>query len=138
METRTFLMATGLALLAACGASDPLPPPSGPAMVVIENESQYLLEELRFHGSSDYRSQPNALEGPLAVGATGVFYRSGTTFVTVFREKFRGGDLLALTTESPVALEGDRGYRVKVFDLSFRVLPETYVPPPTTTSTTGE
>jgi urease beta subunit len=120
---------------AACSADQPPPPsPAGPAMVVVENASQYTLVELRFHPELSYASATNVLDRPLDVGDTHLEYLDASAFVTVFREKFAGGDLLALTTQTPVSLQGGTGYRVKVFDLSFRVLGETYVKPSTTST----
>lgn len=128
------LLASLLLLAAACGSADP-PPPSTPAMLVVENASQYVLEEVRLHFEPSYLAAPNLVEVPLAEGESLVEYRSGTIYLTVFRERFRGGDLLALTTESPIALQSQTGYRVRVFDQSFRVLPEAYIPPIGTTTT---
>lgn len=133
----TWMLAAALAG-AACGADQPNPPgPTGPALVVIENASQYVLEELRLHGGFSYADATSVLDAPLEVGQTHAEYLRGSTYVTVFREKFAGGELLALTTQTPIALVGEQGYRVKVFDQSFRVLAEPYVPPAMTSTVPG-
>lgn len=119
---------------AACGAS-PDPPVTQTPLVVVENASQYVLEELRFHPLVEYGDATNALAEPMPVGASNQRYMAGSTFVTVFREKFQGGELLALTTQQPITLEYAKGYRIKVFDTAFRVLDEPYVPPAMTSST---
>lgn len=117
----------GLSSAVACGASDP-PPPTGPAYVVVENNSQFVLEELRFHTGDTYLESPNALTAPLAVSSTTSYYLEGTLYVTVFRERARGLSLLALTTAQPISLPGDQGVRVKVFDDAFRTVSEPFVP----------
>lgn len=117
----------GLAGAVACGATD-LPPPTGLAYVVVENASQFVLEELRFHTGDTYLEAPNVLTAPLAVSSTTSYYLEGTLYVTVFRERARGLGLLALTTAQPLSLPGDRGLRVKVFDDAFRTVDEPFVP----------
>lgn len=120
--------------LAGCGAS-PDPPVPRPALVVVENASQYVLEELRFHPAVQYDGALNQLLAPLPVGAISARHMQGSSFVTVFREKFRGGELVALTTQQPLTFAEGTGYRIKVFDTAFRVLDEPYVPPAMTSST---
>ena len=125
--SRGLLVVIGLSSVVACGSSDP-PPPTGPAYVVVENASQFVLEELRFHTGDTYLESPNALTAPLAVSSTTSYYLEGTTYVTVFRERARGLSLLALTTAQPISLPGDQGVRVKVFDDAFRTVSEPFVP----------
>lgn len=126
-SARRLMTALGLCGAVACGSSDP-PPPTGPAYVVVENASQFVLEELRFHTGDTYLESPNALTAPLAVSSTTSYYLEGTTYVTVFRERARGLSLLALTTAQPISLPGDQGVRVKVFDDAFRTVSEPFVP----------
>ena len=124
---RRFIAVIGLSGAVACGSSD-IPPPTGPAYVVVENASQFVLEELRFHTGDTYLESPNALTAPLSVSATTSYYLEGTLYVTVFRERARGLSLLALTTAQPISLPGDQGVRVKVFDDAFRSVSEPFVP----------
>jgi len=106
---------------AACGA-DAGPRPGEPASLVVHNRSQYALMELRLHPSPDYLKAENRLGGqPLAVEATHTVFGSGGWYLTVFREKNRGGKLLAFTTATPVVLFDDKGYKLEVFDESFRL-----------------
>ncbi len=126
---RRLIAAFGLCGAVACGSSD-IPPPTGPAYVVVENASQFVLEELRFHTGDTYLASPNALTAPLAVSSTTSYYLEGTLYVTVFRERARGLSLLALTTAQPISLPGDQGVRVKVFDDAFRTVSEPFVPRP--------
>lgn len=117
---RALLATLALSLLAACGAEGP-PVSNDPASLIVENASQYVLNELRFHATSSYADAPNVLPAPLAIGAEQLRFGSGTVFVTVLREKFRGGEDLALTTMYPLELVNGEGYRLKVFDASFRL-----------------
>ena len=120
------MAAFGLCGAAACESSD-IPPPTGPAYVVVENASQFVLEELRFHTGDTYLESPNALTAPLAVSSTTSYYLEGTLYVTVFRERARGLSPLALTTAQPINLPGDKGVRVQVFDDAFRTVDEPFV-----------
>ncbi len=132
MRSSWSVTVTAALALAGCGAEPGIPLP---AFVVIENASQYALEELRFHEVVQYDEAPNALAAPMAVGAVDARHMFGPTYVTVFREKYRGGEILALTTQQALTLENGTGYRVKVFDTAFRVVDEPYVQPAMTSST---
>ncbi|MBI2378945.1 MAG: hypothetical protein HYV07_33430 [Deltaproteobacteria bacterium] len=109
---------------AACGSDvgPPLPPEGdGPASIVVDNESQYTLEELRFHRSEDYRASSNLLPTELAMGGEVVVHARGSWFVTVMREKNYRGPIRAFTTETSFAVADGVGYRLAVFDEQFRL-----------------
>ena len=118
--------------LGACAADAPAMP-AAPSSVVIENQSQYVLDEVRVHADEDYTQAPNlAKEGGLQVGDTVVFHASQPRYVTVFRVRNRGGPTIAITTDTPLPLEGGSGHRLLVFDDSFRVEESTFISEPTT------
>lgn len=123
-------LALTASLLGACAADGPPPDPPGPLpSVIIENQSQYTLLELRIHDEADYLESPNMIADPLALDDHVFFYGAGNVWVTVFREKYAMGPILAFTTASPISLYRGKGYRLIVFDESFRLLSEPYVEP---------
>lgn len=116
--------------LAACGGVDPGPPPRRePARMLVVNRSQYVLEELKIHPALSYAGAPNLLVAPLAIDGTFIHDGSGSWYVTVVREKYQGGPLLAFTTGYPVDLLDDSGYRLEVLDTSFRLKNDPSVAP---------
>ena len=125
---------------AACEDRGPGPLPKIElASLVIENQSQYDLLELRVHGPESYRDASNVLQDKLqeslAVGETFVFHGLGARYVTVFRERNRGGPVVAISTTSPVSLAPNTGYGLLVFDESFRVERRPWIAPVATTTT---
>lgn len=116
---------------AACGGEPPIPPPEGPASLWIKNDSQFLLQELRIHDTPDYLRAANMLDVPMPIGLELLRHGSGTIYVTVVRERFAGGPPVGLTTEEPLELFDGTGYRLIVFDESFRLNDAEYVPRPT-------
>jgi hypothetical protein len=126
---RSTLPCLGLVGLAACGADGPGPQLRGPASLFVENQSQYTLVELRTHTSTVYADAPNRLDAPLPIDGEVLWWETGTLHVTAMRERNRGGRLIALTTSRPITLTGERGYRLLVFDDSFRLTDDRFVPP---------
>jgi hypothetical protein len=113
--------------LGACGA-DHSQYQSGPASLLIMNESQFDLLEVRKTESANYQDAANLAGGTLAVNASFVSHGSGEWWVTVLRIHYEGGPIVALTTQEPLELEDGDGYELIVFDQSFRLEPSTYVP----------
>lgn len=112
-------------VLAACGSNAPgIVPPGKNASVVIENESQYALRELRLHPRPPFLESTSVLKEAMGIRSSIVFYGSGSWYVTVFREKYKDGPVLAFTTSRAVVLERGHGYRLLVFDDSFRMTDE--------------
>jgi hypothetical protein len=111
-----------LAALSGCGEVTP-PPYPGPYLVDLENQSQFELQELRVHGNSDDREASNLLSAPLAPESRTSTVLDGLYYVTVFRERARGARTIAVTSESPFAIEGADWFELIVFDESFRLLP---------------
>jgi hypothetical protein len=122
-----FLLA---ALGGGCGDVGPPPPGPGPASLRVENQSQFILQELRIHTGASYADAPNLLDQGMPIGASMLRHGSGSFFVTVFRERFLGGPVLALTTGTPIELFDGQGYQLLVFDESFRLNDAPYVPLP--------
>ena len=120
------VFAGGLAGLSGCAADEPQA--IGPSSVIIDNQSQYVLDEVRHHVDRDYSAAPNITQDGLLEGGTVLFHASGERFVTVFRVRNRGGPTIALTTDIPLSLGGLTGHRLMVFDDSFRLEDEMYVP----------
>ena len=110
-------------MLLSCGGDIPRIPTIVilPASLVIENRSQYEIQELRLHQQLEYEDAENVLDEPFVVGEKHVFHGLGSWNVTVFREKNRGGPVIAVSTLEPVALKPNEGYGLLVFDESFRV-----------------
>jgi len=117
----------------ACGSD--IGPEPGPASLVIENNSQYVLHEIRMHETESYADAPKLNVEPLEIGVSLVHHETGTFFVTVMREKFAGGEDVALTTQFPIQLLGDNGYRLQVFDQSFRLDPAPLIKTSSTSTT---
>ncbi|MBK8011836.1 MAG: hypothetical protein IPK13_10835 [Deltaproteobacteria bacterium] len=92
-----------------------------PAFLAIENQSQYELIELRVHSGIRYLETENLLASPLRPGDVRPLYGSGEFYVTVYRERYRLGPVYAFTTAYPIHLLDDTGYRLAVFDESFRL-----------------
>jgi hypothetical protein len=118
-------------LFTACGDGRPPPPPGPVPSVLLENKSQYELVELRVHRDASYLEETNMIAelGAIAIDEQLLYYGEGSTYFTVFRERFAGGEMWALTSAQPFNLERGKGYRLSVFDLSFRLNQETYVKP---------
>ncbi len=114
--------------LTACAEGGP-PTVTLAASVVIVNESQYTLEELRVHRTPDYRSADNVLTSGLGIDEDILFYGDGEWYLTVLRERYHLGPILAFTTAQPIDLERERGYRLTVFDESFRLEDDTWLDP---------
>ena len=96
----------------------------GEAPLEIDNDSQYTLVEVRLHEPADYLAAPNAIAAPLPTGDSVQLSALGTRYVTVFRERYQGGPLLALTMATPIDLEAGHRYRLVVYDESFRLFDE--------------
>lgn len=137
MRARHAIAGLALCALACADDSDGGPFPREPASLVIQNSSQFVLDEIRLHRSEDYREVPSILDAPLPIDGTVFRHLSGAWMVTVLRERFRGGDSLALTTMFPLALEDERGYRLHVFDTAFRLESDVYVPTTSTITSTS-
>jgi hypothetical protein len=119
-----------LAFFAACGGDGPPGTPKGRASLIIENDSQYVIEDVRVHLTEDYLSTPSLLLAPLSLRATILRHGSGSMYVSVMREKYSGGPMIALTTIDPIELLDGTGYRLIVFDESFRLKGDVYIPDP--------
>ena len=113
--------------LAACSAERA--PQPGPGSLTIDNQSQYVLDEVRRHETPAYTDAPNMLSAPLAINSTVAFSAEGSWYVTVIREKNRGGEKLAFSTLNPVQMLARTGKRLLVFDDSFRVITDEYISP---------
>ncbi|MCB9655775.1 MAG: hypothetical protein H6729_16745 [Deltaproteobacteria bacterium] len=114
-----FVSAFASLFLSACQGD--AGPRGRPAFLSIENQSQYDLLELRVHAEARYLDAQNLLTSPLRPGDALALYRSGDLYVTVYRERYQLGPIYAFTTAYPVRLSDDTGYRLIVFDESFRV-----------------
>ncbi len=128
---RKWMSAIALVFI-GCAEARPPPPPPPAASMLIENQSQFDLLELRIHRELDYAQTANLLSNAMAVDDAVVFYGTGQLWVTVFRETFRGGPIVALTTSAPVELEAQRGYQLIVFDQSFRLSNRGWITPGST------
>jgi len=109
----------------------------GPHSLVVWNQSDFDLYDLRTHDSRDnYTEKENMLTSPLQGrdGQTGALSTDGAvfsiedfypgTFVTVFRRKIetqQDGPKITLTTGEGLALRSS-GYTLVVFDQSFRLM----------------
>ena len=68
MRTPRLAPVLGLCL-AACAGGGVTPPVEEVASVRVTNDSQYRIDELRFHRGASYRDAENLLEGPMDTGA---------------------------------------------------------------------
>jgi hypothetical protein len=128
MMRRSILVVLALAAVRCGGGPGPNPP--GPASLTIQNDSQYVLAEVRAHEAPSYGDVANVLESPLEIGESILLHVSGQWRVTVFRERFSGGPLVALTTASVLELSDSTGYELIVFDESFRLSAAEWIPLP--------
>jgi len=122
-----------LASASAC-SGDTKPPPEDGSLLVI-NRSQYTLEELRFHEDLSYLKSNNVLTEFMAIGENHVFHGAGWWNLTVFREKFNDGPLIAITTANPIEMLGRQGQELQVFDESFRLSVSEWIQSSTVTMT---
>jgi hypothetical protein len=129
----TWLLLCLLASAWACGGDTPSPPEEGSLLII--NRSQYTLEELRIHEEVSYLKSNNVLTKSMAVGENYVFHGAGWWNVTVFREKFNDGPLIAVTTANPIEMLGRQGQELQVFDESFRLSVSEWVQSSTMTMT---
>ena len=116
-----------LVLLGSCDAGPVDPPRDG--SLLITNESQYDLVELRVHPHPDYLEVSNLAETGLAISGQIVFFGKGKWYVTAFRERYRRGPILAFTTSRPIEVAAEQGVRLIVFDESFRLEESTWIDP---------
>ncbi len=95
----------------------------GPASVVVINRSQFELQELRIHQGSNYLEHPNLLDAPLQINEELVFYEVDSWYLTVIRERYKNGPVLAYSLADPIELITQKGYTLEIFDESFRLSP---------------
>lgn len=107
---------------AACGEFGPTPPP-GQHLVVIWNQSQFELLQLKVHARPDHRDAPSLLEAPMPTGTETSTVVGGALYFTAVRERARGARAIALTTAEPLEIAGASWFELIVFDESFRLLP---------------
>ena len=98
---------------------------AAPAILKIDNQSQYALQQVRLHEGEAYSDADNILAAPLPAGHGATVEDGGQYYVTVFREENRGGKMLAFTTARPINLGPGGQYKLIVFDESFRLIEET-------------
>lgn len=119
-STRMGLAALLALGVAACGEGQrPEPPP--PDRLLVENASQYVVLELRLHNVDSYVGAPSILREPLPIGGTVTATLAEDVFVTVFREHYRLGPTIALTTAERLSPERALGRRLLVLDELFRL-----------------
>jgi len=121
-----------LAILEGCPESGPSGDGGvglGRGSVMIENQTQYLLTEIRIHEAASHLNAPNRLALPMEIGGELLFHGIGEYYVTVFREKHTLGPLIAFTTATPIDIAPGSGYRLLVFDQAFRLLDDELDPP---------
>jgi len=96
------------------------------ARITLQNHSQFQLNDLRLHDGDPVRY--NRIPGiPLAVDAELEFELDRQRYLTVVREKTRGGPQIALSTEAPLPVY--RGlYSLEIFDDAFRLHDEGPLP----------
>jgi hypothetical protein len=120
LRARARLVFAGVALLVgACGAAGVEPPP--PDRLLVENASQYVVLELRLHASEGYVDAPSLLRAPLELGGTITTTLAEDVFITVFREHYRLGPTIALTTAERLSPARAHGRRLLVLDELFRL-----------------
>lgn len=128
---RVLNFAVIIALLSLVACADEVSDPvirQGSLRII--NQSQYQVQELRIHKIESYLGAANVLVMPMAVDEEHLFFDVGERYVTVFREKFRDGPLIAITTASPINLISGQGARLQIFDESFRVSDDEWIPSP--------
>lgn len=114
-----------LAGAAACASGDDpqilTPSVRLPSSVVVVNQSEFDITELRFHRGPDYAAADNLLDVPLTATASVVVHTFGSWFVTAMHEKNRGGPIRAYTSETAFFIDGDLGYRLELYNQVFRM-----------------
>lgn len=114
-------------MASGCGEDSPSPNASVRGSLLIVNASQYQLQELRMHKSNIYLESTNVLLEPMEIGSDYVFHGLGNWNVTVYREKFSQGPLIAVSTGNHVVMESRIGQKLTVFDESFRLAPSDWL-----------
>lgn len=120
--SRRSLLAVLLLAASACGDIGPNPPPE-PHPLEIENQSQFEFLELRIHEAPDYRGARSLIAAPMLPGVRTSTVLAGQFYLTVFRERARGAQTIALTSDQPFILSGGRWFELLVFDEAFRFIP---------------
>lgn len=129
MKTRHLILWTVLSAAIGCGDGG-ITPNLGPIPSTrIANKSQFLLNELRVHGATGYLQTMNLLPEPMQIDTEVMYYGAGESWFTVLRQKAERAEVLAFTTAEPVILVRNAGYRLTIFDDSFRIDEEDYVRP---------
>lgn len=114
-------------LASSCGGDDDVSPQVNlePSSVIVENRTDFELTEIRFHTEPDYRAPAaRRIERLLVSTATMTVHAVGSWFVTAYREKNTRGPLRAYSTEVPLEIDAGQGYRLEIFNESFRLTPE--------------
>ena len=114
-------------IASGCGEASPSPNSLVRGSLLIVNASQYQLQELRMHRSNAYLDTENVLLKPMEIGSDYIFHGLGNWNVTVYREKFSQGPLIAISTGNHVAMESEKGQKLTVFDESFRLAPSEWL-----------
>src|SRR5436305_1959565 len=111
----------GALVLAACGSGAPIGKGAIPSLT-IENQSNFILQELRIHHDPDFMSVKNVFPGgPMKINASFVFYVEGDWYVTSIHPLVAGDKPIAYTTLAPISMGRGFGYELIVFDQSFRL-----------------
>ncbi|MBI2061351.1 MAG: hypothetical protein HYT87_16555 [Nitrospirae bacterium] len=104
------------------------PPPPPPEMI-LSNESQFALDELRIHPSANYRESPNVLAEPFVIGQSMKRVWRDSMNVTIIRLKVEYGARVAMTTPSPINGQPEAtAHQLKIFDEAFRLSELTQFP----------
>lgn len=125
-----------LIFAASCASGEEPPPPQKGSLKII-NQSQYVLQEIRIHPSISYLETAKQWPEPLAIESSYVFHALGPWYVTVFREKYRDGPLIAISTADAIELKSKTGLQLQVFDESFRLMPSDWIPTSTMSATSA-
>ncbi len=110
-----------LVTAAACGGTTDPPDPPQRGRLAVVNRSQYELDELRVHADSDYDRAANRLERALPIEGRHVVEIGGDVHVTIFRVKYEGGPMIALTTAEAIDVGPGETRELTVFDEVFRL-----------------